>query len=251
MAKESTQQKAPTNPNLPLFYSNPVPLDQRRNPPLLFNKSIGYGFTEGVNAVPLNMVEFSQAAGSMPIAFSPDATATPVAVLGLRDGENLYLDNKKQWLNDAYIPAYVRRYPFIFAAVPNSDQYGLCLDETDQTIAKKDGERIFDDAGEPTELAKNAMEFCKSYHAAALGTQALSKALVDLDLLVERQVDIKVKDKQIRFAGFRIVDEKKLNELPDDKFMDLKKRGFLPFIYAHLISNVQWNRLTQLLMKQM
>lgn len=251
MAQDKTAKKSDSgNPSLPLFYKNPVPLDQRRNPPLLFNKNIGYGFTAGVNAVPLNMIEFSQAAGSMPIAFSPDPTATPVAVLGLREDENLYLTNKNDWLVDCYIPAYIRRYPFIFASVANSDQLGLCLDENENTIVQKDGERIFDDAGNPTEMAKNAMEFCKSYHAASMATQEFSKKLLELDLLVERQVDIKIKDKQIRFAGFRIVDEKKLNGLSDDQFMELRKKGLLPFIYAHLLSNVQWNRITQLLTKK-
>lgn len=244
---QETQDAAPAG-SLPLFYKNPVPLDASRHGDLSLKKNFGLGFTKDINAVPINLIEMPQVCHTYPIAFSPDASATPVAILGLRDNENLYLNHHNEWLADAYIPAYIRRYPFIFSEVPNGDQLTLCVDIDDQTIETGGEQTFFDADGKPTTLAQNALEFCKSYHAAAKQTVEFSRALHDADLLVTRQAEISTPaGRKINFSGFRIIDEKKLSELPDATFMEWRKRGWLPFIYAHLFSGAQWQRLTRLL----
>ena len=120
-------------------------------------------------------------------------------------------------------------------------------------IVEEDGEqKFFDDKGEATQLAKNALEFCKSYHAAAQQTIEFSKALADSDLLVEREAQINVAGNQrINFSGFKIIDEKKLAELDDKTFIEWRQKGWLPFIYAHLFSGAQWQRLTALLNQEL
>jgi hypothetical protein len=183
-----------------------------------------------------------------PIAFSPDASATPVAILGLRDNENLYLNAKNEWLADSYIPAYIRRYPFIFSEIPGNDQLTLCIDFDESTVEEGGEQKFFDAENKPSMLAQNALEFCKSYHAAARQTIEFSKALNDSGLLVTRQAEINTPaGRKINFSGFRIIDEKKLAELDDATFMTWRKNGWLPFIYAHLFSGAQWQRLTRLL----
>lgn len=234
--------------NMPLFYKNPVPLDTKKHVKLGLVKDFGLGFTKEVNAVPINMIEMPQICHFYPIAFSPDENATPVALLGLRDNENLFLDDKKQWAPNAYIPAYIRRYPFIFSEVPGNDQLTLCVDMDDKLINEKSDQKFFDGEGKPTQLAQNALEFCKSYHAAAQQTAEFSKTLAQSGLLVDRQAEISVGEGQkINFSGFRIIDEQKLAELDDADFIEWRKKGWLPFLYAHLFSGAQWQRLTSLL----
>lgn len=250
--KKSTQSSAESAqgdaPNLPLFYKNPVPLDAARHQSLSLKKNFGLGFTKNINAVPINLIEMPQICHTYPIAFSPDASATPVAILGLRDNENLYLSPKDEWMADAYIPAYIRRYPFIFSEVPGSDQLTLCIDFDDSTTEDGGEQRFFEADGKPSALSQNALEFCKSYHSAAKQTMEFSKALHDADLLVTRQAEISTPaGRKINFSGFRIVDEKKLAEMDDATFMAWRKKGWLPFIYAHLFSGAQWQRLTRLL----
>ncbi|MEM6781771.1 MAG: SapC family protein, partial [Pseudomonadota bacterium] len=112
-------------------------------------------------------------------------------------------------------------------------------------------QKFFDKDGEATALAKNALEFCKSYHAAAQHTIEFSKALSDSGILVDRQAEIALGgDKKINFSGFQIVDEQKFGELDDKTFMEWRKKGWLPFIYAHLFSGAQWQRLTGMLNKR-
>jgi hypothetical protein len=118
----------------------------------------------------------------------------------------------------------------------------------DDIILKDESNPFFDKEGQPAELSQNAMEFCKSYHAAAQQTQEFSKALAATDLLTDRQAEIKFgKDQRISFSGFKIIDEKKFNELSDDTFIEWRKRGWLAAAYAHLFSGMQWGNLTKII----
>ena len=246
MSSKSAPQ-TPAENQFPLFYTNPVPLDAQRHGNLSLVPDFGLNFTKNVNAVPINLIEMPQICHFYPIAFSPDENATPVAILGLRDNENLFL-TKNQWAENSYIPAYIRRYPFIFSEIPDSDQLTLCVDFNDKTVEENGSQAFFEKDGQPTSLSKNALEFCKSYHAAARQTVEFSKALQASDLLVTRQAEISTPNGQkINFSGFRIIDEKKLAEIDDKTFLEWKKMGWLPFIYAHLFSGMQWQTLTRLL----
>lgn len=252
-SKTETKKKTEAQPTgaLPLFYKEPMPLDAKEHGKLALKPNFGFAFTEGVNAVPINLIEMPQICHFYPIAFSPDDSATPVAILGLRDNENLFLQKDGGWA-EAYIPAYIRRYPFIFSEMPDGDQLTLCVDNNPDILAKKGDQTFFDEDGKPSELANNALEFCKSYHAAAQQTIEFGKALAAHDLLVEREAQINVAGNQrINFSGFKIIDEQKLAELDDKAFLDLRSKGWLPFIYAHLFSGAQWQRLSALLSQRM
>ena len=234
--------------NLPLFYKSPAPLDASAHGKLGLKKDFGFNFTEGVNAVPVNLIEMPQLCHFYPIAFSPDDNATPVAILGLRDQENLFLKQDGSWLEQTYIPAYIRRYPFIFSELPDTDQLTLCVDMHDDIVGESEEQAFFNEDESPSDLATNALEFCKSYHSAAQQTIEFSKALAASGILVEREAQINVGNKnRINFSGFKIIDEGKLAELDDKTFLEWRKKGWLPFLYAHLFSGAQWQRLSGLL----
>ena len=222
MAKEQT----PPDAALPLFYKSPVPLDAKEHKDWGLKKNFGFGFTEAVNAVPINLIEMPQVCHFYPIAFSPDGHATPVAILGLRDNENLFLKEDNTWEVATYIPAYIRRYPFIFSELPDKDQLTLCVDDNADVIEKKSQQAFFDKDAKPTDLANNALEFCKSYHAAAQQTLEFGKALAESGLLVDREAQINVAgNKRINFSGFKIIDENKFSELDEKTFLEWRAKG--------------------------
>lgn len=247
-SKSKTSDLNGPSASLPLFYRDPMPLDAKRHTELSLKRNFGFEFTRTANAVPVNLIEMPQICHYYPIAFSPDANATPVAVLGLRDNENLFLSGKGEWAEHAYIPAYIRRYPFIFSEIPGSEQLTLCVDNNPDALEKSNAQAFFDKDGKPTELSQNALEFCKSYHAAAQQTLAFSKEIAASGLLIEREAQINITgNRRINFSGFKIIDERKLAVLEDKVFLDWRKKGYLAFLYAHLFSGAQWQRLSRLL----
>lgn len=247
-ANGKAEAAATDTSKLPLFYKNPVLLDGQKHKDMSLVKNIGWGFTEKTNATPLNMVEMPQAAHFYPIAFSNDGAATPVAIMGVRNDENLFVNDKGEWKADTYIPSYIRRYPFILTEVNNGEALSLCIDEVDGVISNDNKNPLFDKDMKPTELANNAMEFCKSYHAASQQTLEFSKALAESGLLVERTAELMIKGGQkINFSGFAIIDEEKFNKMDDKTFNEWRAKGWIGAIYAHLFSGMNWNRITKLL----
>ena len=245
MAETAQQQ-------LPLFYKNPVLLDGAKHSELSLKPDFGLGFTSTTNAVPVNLIELPQIAHYYPIAFSNDGQATPVAIIGVRNDENLFVNKDGEWTKDAYIPSYIRRYPFILTEVNNGESLSLCIDENDDVVTHDNSNPLFDKDKQPTELSKNAMEFCKSYHSASQQTMEFSKALAESGLLVERTAELAVNSGQkVNFSGFAIIDEEKFNKMDDAMFNEWRKKGWIGAIYAHLFSGFHWNSITKLLNEKM
>jgi len=95
------------------LYRSPVVLRFEQHRDLCVKPAGDYSFARDVNAVPISVGEFMPAIRNYPIVFA-EGSLTPVAILGLKQGENRFLTAGGAWRRDAYIPAYLRRYPFIF-----------------------------------------------------------------------------------------------------------------------------------------
>lgn len=245
-AKQPAAAKPAQAAPLPLFYTKPTLLDAVNHNDWGLKKDMTFNFAGGANALPINIVEFPQIAHYYPIAFAKDVVATPVAVVGVRDNENLYMSDGN-WLSGVYIPAYVRRYPFILSESPNGEQLSLCIDDVPGVVSRGSGERFFDDKKQPTQISKNAIEFCRSYHVAAKQTMAFGEAMEKSGLLVDRSADITLKNGQrISFSGFRIIDEEKFNKVPAETLIEWRNKGWLAAIYAHLFSGLHWGTITRL-----
>ncbi len=233
---------------LPLFYDKPTLLEGGKHGDLGVAKDMSYTFAGKVNALPINLVEFPQAAHYYPIAFARDAAATPVAIVGVRDNENLFVDADGKWKTETYVPAYIRRYPFILSESPDGQQLSLCIEDAPGVLDPNSPDKLFDAEKQPTQLAKNAMEFCRSYHVAAKQTALFSQALADEGLLVERSAELSLRNGQrVSFSGFRILDEEKFNKIPEKLLADWRSKGWLAGAYAHLFSGLHWGSITRLL----
>jgi hypothetical protein len=181
-------------------------------------------------------VEFTEAAKEYPIVFAKAGdNVVPVALLGLRNEENLFVDDKGKW-DARYIPAFVRRYPFVLAETGDQGQRMVCVDESYPGFNKDDGEPLFEN-DEPTRLLKQAIEFLEEYQRQYLRTERFVKRLQDNDLLMSLNARIDMVDgKQFSLSGLLAVDEKKLLALPDDKALELFRSGELAWLYCHLTS---------------
>jgi len=220
---------------MPIFYEKPEILDSERH------KELGLIATS--NAIPVNASEFPAAARDYPIVFIGDQEVNSVAIVGLRKGENLMVDAEEKWVQGTYIPAYVRRYPFIFVRQDGGTQYALCIDRASNRIGSNADRRFFDDS-KMTELSEKAMEFCTLFQRHFLATEVVVKQLIDFDLLVTHQVQFSLADgSTLTLKDFKVVDESRLNELGEADFISLRKTGALGAIYSHLISLNSWQHL--------
>ena len=147
-----------------LFYDKPVALNKVTHKDTKITPLGGdYSFARQTNSVLLAGIEFTEAAKEYPIVFAhAGESIVPVALLGLRNEENLFVTADASW-DAKYIPAFVRRYPFVLAAASDIQQQVVCIDESYTGFDAIDGEALFSEDGEPTELLTKAMEFLEQY----------------------------------------------------------------------------------------
>jgi hypothetical protein len=234
-----------------LIYQDAVALDRDRHRALKLKPTDNARFAANAHAVPLVAVEFAEAAREYPIVFARGAVADAVlgellcfALTGMHEHENLYLDAAGRW--DAhYVPAFIRRYPFVFAQT-GTDQLTVCIDETFPGFDESEGEPLFDAAGEPAPLLKNALELLTDYQQHVQLTGSFLKKLDASGLLMEAQLEANFPDgRRALVQGMLVVDETKLKQLPPATLQEWFVSGELGLIYAHLLSLGNLSRLVQ------
>ena len=235
MATEAPKQ------NLPLLYSALEPLSSNVHGKMKIRPADKAPVIGTTHAVPATVDEFPLLARHYPIIFAIGDNPVPLALMGLTEGVNAYMDeNGKPLENDNYIPAYIRRYPFLLARLrPDSDELSLCFDPTIGSVGDfKDGEPLFEENGEPSAATKAILQFCEQFETAGQRTGAFIEDLKKSGLLIDGEVAIQPEgaDKPFIYRGFQMVDEEKLRELRGDELRKFNQSGLLPLIYAHLFS---------------
>ena len=225
-------------PKQSAFYEEAIPISRERHTDLAVKVGSDYRFAKNVNSVPLTAVEFRRAAAEYAIVFLGGAEAImPVVVLSVVQDQNNYVDEKGQW-TAKYVPAFVRRYPFVFAG--NDDDAGLilCIDETFAGCNLEGrGERLFDGEGERTQYLESVLRFQQDYQVNFNATRVFCRKLKDLDILEPMQVKFTTpKGKQYMLSGFMAINRAKLKALPDDKLSELARSDELELAYLHLNS---------------
>lgn len=233
-----------------LLYKNPQPLSLEAHGKLgLKNIAMPFGFVAKTHVVPVTIQEFGIAASTMPIIFAPDKK-TPLAVLAARGNENLFVDASGNWEMDAYVPAFVRRYPFIFAADEGNENFVVCVDESAEMIGENPDLPLFVD-DKPTDYTNGAMEFLQDFERQRRATEEWVELINSMDLLEDKSVTFTPNDENgkpmdpIKVADYVAISEEKLMALPDDKFVELKNKGALAAIYSHLVSLLHWQKMVQ------
>jgi hypothetical protein len=232
----------------PLFYRRIVPLRKEQHRNLYFEPITGFAFARNTNSIFIAASEFSRVAAEYPIVFGKDAQDTifPVALLGLKRNENLFVTDKGDWEAD-YVPAYVRRYPFILALPrKGSDQLAVCIDESFAGFnTVKEGEPLFREDGREGQVLQRAVEFLKGFQAQVKLTESFCKAIAKLDLLAPMQANVELPSgEKYAVGGFQCVDRDKLKALTGGKLVDLVKSDRMELIYLHLASLNNVRKLT-------
>ena len=226
--------------NLPLFYNALEPLNVTQHGNMKVRGVLRMAQVGRTHAIPVTVDEFTLAQRHYPIVFAVGENAVPIALMGLNEGVNVFLDEDGRALDQGiYIPAYIRRYPFLLARLrPDSDELSLCFDPSANAVGDFDeGEALFD-GDQPTEATKAILQFCEQFEAAGQRTAAFVEELTKADLLMDGEVAIQPEGFQQPFVyrGFRMVDEEKLRKLRGDELRKINQSGLLALIHAHLFS---------------
>ncbi|MCP9931174.1 SapC family protein [Cyanobium sp. AMD-g] len=231
------------------FYENAVPVSAQRHAAWCLERQSDYAYASQSNVVPLTAVEFPFAAMEYSIVFvGTEEAPTPVVLLGVKPEENLYLEDGHRW-KARYIPAFVRRYPFVFAKGNEANTYTLCIDESYGGWNQEGrGKALFDENGSGTEYLKGMMKFVTDFQREIARTSSFCQKLKQLDLLDSMAARFKLADgKDAEVKGFMAVDRQKLITLPGDTLVELAGNGMLELIYAHLLSMRHFGELTETL----
>ncbi|GAA5051508.1 SapC family protein [Erythrobacter westpacificensis] len=229
--------------SLPVFYNELIPLNSNDHGDWNARSVDKAPWVVNNHAIPLTVEEFPSAQRNFPIVFSSGERSVPLALMGLNEGVNVFFDDEgaPRDATPPYIPAYIRRYPFLLAKLdPNSENLSLCFDPTSDLIGKFDeGQKLFNDDKEPSEHTKGLLQFCEKFEEAGNRTQLFMQELEAHDLLMDGEIAINRSDKPDQpfvYRGFRMVNQEKLRQLRGDQLRKWNENGLLPLIFAHLFS---------------
>jgi SapC len=221
-------------PQLPLFYNDLLPLNSRDHADWKVGTMENAAFLAQTHAVPVTTDEFIDAQRNFPIVFTAGDNPLPIALFGLNEGVNTFMGDDNKLSEVVYVPAYVRRYPFMLAKLrPEAEELSLCFDPSVGFIGKRDeGIAFFGEGAEPTEYTQGVLE-------AGQRTKQFMEELKKLGILMDGEIAITRNDqpeKPFVYRGFQMVNEEKLRELPAATLEELNKNGMLIIIHAHLFS---------------
>lgn len=227
--------------SLPLFYNDLMPINSRDHGTWKTRPMESANFLKGQHAVPVTVDEFVQAQRNLPIIFSSGDEPVPLALMGLNEGVNVFVDDNGKVNEPVYLPAYVRRYPYMLARLrEDADELSLCFDPTSEALgAFSEGDPLFSEDGQASEWTKQILDFCEQFEQAGQRTKAFMDELLEHKLLMDGEIAISTgeqPDQTFTYRGFQMIDQEKLKEVGAAQLETWTKSGFLMLAYAHIFS---------------
>lgn len=225
---------------LPVMYNDLEPITKEKHGKLTIKNFAKLPFASKMHAVPVTVEEIPLLQRHFPVVFTTGENMLPIALMGLNEGANAFIDDEGNLIDERiYLPAYLRRYPFMLARLKqDSEELSLVVDPTSDVVGDhKDGDPLFD-GDAPSQRTQDILKFCEQFETSAQRTAAFVEELKKLDILMDGEVAIQPDgmEKPYLYRGFRMVDEAKFRELSGDKLRKMNQSGMLSVIIAHLFS---------------
>jgi hypothetical protein len=223
---------------LPLLYNALEPLSSNVHANFKLRPSETAPYLSQVHAIPITIDEFVPVQRFYPIVFSSGEAPVPLALMGLNEGVNVFLDDEGRLLGECYVPAYIRRYPFMLARTqPGVDDLSLCFDPQSGIVGDfEDGNPLFEN-GQPSETTQAILKFCEEFELSAQRTAAFVKELQAAEMLIDGEASVQPAGSDpFIYRGFQMVAEEKLRDMRGDSLRKMNQNGMLPLMLAHLFS---------------
>ena len=231
-----------------MFYNRPEPLSPEAHGKLgLSRADASFSFAARANIVPIQVGEFGLAALNYPLIFAGEEKA-PMAVLGLKPGESLFVTPAGRFADNCYVPGFVRRYPFVLAGDGGDEKLIVCIDR-DAPMLKENGDIPLFENGKLTQAGESAVQFCSDFETERRRTDQFVARLKELDLFEPKAATFTPRNpdgtmgQTVQLADYFAVSEEKLQALSDADLRELHTTNALRQIHAHIISMANWERL--------
>lgn len=230
------------------MFNQLVPVNKERHAATKIKPTQGFGYAAGFHVASVMVHEFPRAASIYPVVFLKDeasGTYRPMALLGLEEGENLFVHADGSW-KASYVPAVIRRYPFALAGASEPGAFSVCVDEGSDLVNGVDGLPLFDADGNPAHALENVVRYLTELQQMDVQSRAYCQFLAENDLLVPLNMQLKQGSQVKNIQGAFAISDERIAKLSDDVFLQMRTRGYLPATYAHLVSLAQVERLLML-----
>lgn len=207
-----------------------------------------FGFASKFHVASVMAHEFARASAIFPIVFLEDKEKDefiPLVLMGIEAGENLFVDANGKWLA-SYIPAIIRRYPFALTRSNEEGQFMVCIDEGSDLLSTTEGNPLFSENGSPSQLLENVKRYLGELQQMELFTRNFCRFLTEHNLFAPLNMRVRAADQVRSISGCYVINEDRLNNLSDERFLEIHKKRYLPVIYSHLNSLGQIDRLISL-----
>lgn len=226
----------------------PVSVEKHKNLKVASKRDIKH--IAGQHVLPITAPEFAQGATTFPVFVVKDNDNNryrSVAMIGLEAGENLLLTKENTWAG-IYAPQTIGMVPFALGLDPEKERtLTACVDVESEFIGEDKDLALFNDDGEPSDLFKSVEDSLGRLYNNEVMTEKFLAELVENELLEEIELHVALATGETKkIVGLHTINEKKLQELADDKVLDFHKRGLFIPMHAMLGSVGQVHRLAQL-----
>jgi hypothetical protein len=230
------------------MYEKLVPVNKARHAGKKIKQVEGFGFASQFHIASIMVHEFARAAAIYPVVFLEDKAKDefrPVVLMGMDSGENLFVGSDGKW-SASYVPAIIRRYPFALASTGEEGQFTVCIDEGSELVSDTEGSPLFNEQGEPAESLENVKRYLGELQQMDVFTRDFCKYFAENNLFTPLNMRVRQADQVKNINGCYVVNEERLNNLSNDRFVEMREKRYLPAVYAHLVSLAQIERLMML-----
>jgi len=238
-----------------MFYQNPQPLTKDKHANFGVKQiDKPFEFMQGQHFMPLTAPEFGAAAASYPIIFAGEERS-PLAVMGVRSGENLFVTDG-QFEQDFYMPAFARRFPFVLAGDQANDRFVVCVDESAECVTDKAPQQKFFDGADTSAFTQEAFQFLQNFERDRQATEQMIKVFKDLDLFEQKEMNFQGQNpdgsaaERQKIADYFAVTEDRLKKLDAAKVKEFSDNGYLAVAHAHMVSLGNWQRLVNMTLRR-
>lgn len=238
-----------------MFYKNPQPLAKDKHEKFGVQQiDKPFEFMQDQHFLPITAPEFGAAAASYPVIFAGEERA-PLAVMGIRTGENLFV-NDGQFEQDFYMPAFARRYPFVLAGDQANDRFVVCVDESAECVTNKNPAQMFFTGGDTSDFTKEAFTFLQNFERDRQATTQMIERFKALDLFERKDMHFQGQNpdgspgERQKIADYFAVTEERLRALPAETLKEFAENGYMAVAHAHMISLGNWQRLVNMTLRR-